>query len=70
MKWSLVRELRAKGDLKRRVADLEKRHPSVSRHAIHGDEDFSPSEIGKVRDEIVKAARTASQRFQNRLLYG
>src|SRR6185503_16355842 len=37
MKWGLVRELRAKGDLIHRVADLEQRHPSIPRHAIHGN---------------------------------
>jgi len=46
---------------------LAKENPSVPRHAIHGDEYFSPGEIWKVRDDIVKAARTAVQLVQNRL---
>jgi len=49
---------------------LAKENPSVPRHAIHGDEYFSPGEIWKVRDDIVKAARTAVQLVQNRLFYG
>ena len=36
-----------------RVPDLEQRQPSVSRHPINGEEDFSPTEIGKVRYDIV-----------------
>src|SRR4026207_2361941 len=70
MKWSLNTRPVSKGDLISRVADLEKRHPSVSRHAIHGNEQVSPAKIGKARDDIVKAARTASQLFQNRFFYG
>src|SRR6476661_2610695 len=31
---------------------------------------FSPTEIGKVSDHIVKAARTAPQLFNNRFFYG
>ena len=41
-----------------RVAELAKEHPSLPRHAINSDEDLSPTEIGKTRDDIVKAAWT------------
>jgi hypothetical protein len=49
---------------------LAKEHPSVPRHAINGDEYFSPAEIWKARDDIVKAAWTAPQLFNNRFFYG
>lgn len=62
--------MRAEGDLKGRVAELAKEHPSVPRHANNSDEYVSPTEIGKVRNEIVKAAWTAPQLFNNRFLDG
>jgi hypothetical protein len=61
---------RTEGDLIGRETKLAKEHPSVSRHAINGNEYISPTEIGKARDDIVKAARTASQLFNNRFFYG
>jgi hypothetical protein len=46
---------------------LTKEHPSVPRHAINGDEYLSPTDIGKARDDIVKAAWTVvPQLFNNR----
>ena len=59
----------AEGDLIGRVPDLEKRHPSVPRHAMDGDEYFSPTEIGKARDDFVKAAWPAPQLFNNHFFY-
>ena len=44
---------RAEGDLIGRVTELTKQHPSVPRHPINGEEYLSPTEIGKVRDDIV-----------------
>jgi hypothetical protein len=50
---------------------LEKRQPSVSRHPVNGEEDFSPTGIGKVPDDIVEAARTGFlQFFNNSGFYG
>ena len=46
-------KLCAEGDLIGRATELEKRHPSVPRHPIQGEEHLSPTEIGKVRDDIV-----------------
>jgi len=49
---------------------LVKQHASVPRHPINGDKYLSPPEVGKARDNIVKAARTASQLFNNCFFYG
>ena len=50
-----------------RVPELAEQHPPVSRHLINGTEHLSPTEIGKGRDDIVEAARTAYlQLFNNR----
>ena len=57
-------------DLIGRVPELEKRHPPVPRHAIHSDEDLPPTEIGKARDDIIKAAWTALQLIKNCFFYG
>ncbi|HMF85910.1 MAG TPA: hypothetical protein VK598_06125 [Nitrospiraceae bacterium] len=50
---------------------MVKQQPSIPRHPIHGTEHLSPTEIGKVRDDIVQAARTTVSQFSNnRLFYG
>ena len=36
----------------------------------NGDEYLSPTEIGKARDDLIKAAWTALQLFENRFFYG
>jgi hypothetical protein len=53
----------AEGDLIGEETESQKEHPSVPRHPINGDENFSPAEIGKSRDDLVKAAGTAPQLF-------
>ena len=62
--WTEFCAPRAEGDLIGRVTELAKEHPSVPRHAINGDEYFSPTEMGKAHDDIVKAAGTAAAVFQ------
>ena len=70
MKWSLHTQTarQVKSD---RSSNRDGEAPPVRpRHTINGDEYFSPAEIGKARDDIVKAARTAPQLFHNRFFYG
>ena len=61
---------RAEGDLIDRETELTKTHTSIPRHPINGDEYFSPTEIGNARDDLVKAAQTASPLFTNRFYDG
>jgi len=54
------RELRWQGDPIRRIAQSVEQHLSVPRHPINGGENRPPTEMWKVRDEIVEAAGTSS----------
>jgi hypothetical protein len=40
------------------IPKSEKGDPSVLRHALNGDEYFSPTELGKFGDNIIKDAWT------------
>jgi hypothetical protein len=69
MKQGFVTWLRTEGKLIGRVPKSEKGHPSVLRHALNGDVYFSPTELGKFGDNLVKAAWTVSQLFNDGLFY-
>jgi len=61
---------RAEGNLIGRETELAKEHPSVPRHAIHSDEYLPPTELWKAHNDLIKAAWTALQLFENRFFYG
>src|SRR2546430_5049486 len=48
-----LQKLRGECDLIGRVTELAGQHPSLPRHPINSSEHLPPSEIGKVRDDIV-----------------
>ena len=59
---------RAEGNLIGGETELAKEHPSVPRHGIHSDEYLPPTEIGKARDDLIKAGMDRSAAYQELLL--